>query len=68
MLEDELLTPKQAGKMLGLKSDTLYRAAIRGDIPCVKVLVGKRRDTIRFRRSDLEAHLQRINAPRGVAK
>lgn len=55
---DDLLTAAEVAKMLRLKTVTVYRQAQLKNIPCITVLKGKRRDTIRFRRSAIEKYIR----------
>ena len=50
--DEDLLTPQEAAKLLGLKPDTLKKMAQRREIPSVKY--GKLR---RFERSVVRAHI-----------
>jgi excisionase family DNA binding protein len=54
MNEDTLLNVKQVAQYLQLKESTIYSWAQDGKIPAIKI--GR---TWRFRRSDLDAWLQR---------
>lgn len=51
---DQLLTAEEVGRRLRLKPATVYEAAAKGHIPCVRLWEGKRRSLIRFRQEDIE--------------
>lgn len=62
-MEEELLTTKEIAGFLKVSEATVYRLAKRGDLPAIKV--GKAcRSFKRFRRSDLEAFLDRYTTRR----
>ena len=49
-----LLTARQVAELLNLKPVTVYAAASRGQIPCVRLWEGRRRGLVRFRREDID--------------
>jgi len=51
MNDDALLTVREVADILRLTPAAVYRAAKQGRLPCIVVMKGVRRDTIRFRRS-----------------
>ena len=55
MTDERLLTVREVAVMLRLSVGAVYRAAKQGRLPCVVVMKGVRRDTIRFRRAEIEA-------------
>ena len=52
--ENSLLTAEQVAVILNLKPSTIYDAAARGRIPCVRLWQGRRRAVVRFRREEIE--------------
>lgn len=56
--ELSLLAADEAAAILHVKVGTIYDWASRGVLPHVRILAGKRRAVIRFRRSDLERFIQ----------
>lgn len=63
----ELLTAKEVADLLRLAASTVFDAASRGDLPCVRLWRGRRKTVVRFRRSDIE-DLMRRGGPRSNAK
>lgn len=57
MSDGGLLTVKEVARMLRLTPAAVYSAAKQGRLPCITVMKGVRRDTIRFNRADIEAIL-----------
>ena len=55
MSSGDLLTVKEVAVMLRLTPAAVYNAAKQGRLPCIVVIRGVRRDTIRFRRAEIEA-------------
>lgn len=51
----QLLTAKEVADILRVSPSTIYYAASRGDIPCIRPWRGKRKSFLRFRRADIEA-------------
>ncbi len=43
-----LLTAGEVAKLLNLKPSTIYDAALRGRLPCVRLWTGRRRAVVRF--------------------
>jgi predicted DNA-binding transcriptional regulator AlpA len=56
-MSEALLTAREVAIMMRLTPATVYNAAKSGRIPCIVIIKGTRRDTIRFRRADIEALL-----------
>ncbi len=52
-----LLDADEAATLLAVKRGTIYDWASRGLLPHVRILAGKRRPVVRFRRDDLVAFL-----------
>ncbi len=50
-----LLTAKEVADLLRLAPSTVFDAAARGDLPCVRLWRGRRKSLLRFVRSDIEA-------------
>ena len=65
MGDERLLTVKEAAEFLGYKPSTIYAKAIAKILPHVVLWQGKRKDAIRFSRSELEAFVRRQSV--GVA-
>jgi len=57
-MQEELLTTAEVAKFLKVSEATVSRLAKRGQLPAIKVGKG-RRSFKRFRKSDLEAFLDR---------
>jgi excisionase family DNA binding protein len=55
---DDVLTAQEVGRLLKLKTVTVYAAAADGRIPSVTLWKGKRRSLLRFRREDIDALLR----------
>ncbi len=56
--DEVLLAAHEAAAILNVKPATLYDWAKQGVIPHVRILAGKRRPLIRFRRVELEEFLR----------
>ena len=52
---EQLLTAKEVADLLRLAPSTVFDAAARGDLPCVRLWRGRRKSLLRFRRADIEA-------------
>jgi len=63
----ELLTAKEVADLLRLAASTVFDAAARGDLPCVRLWRGRRKTLVRFRRSEIE-ELMRRGGPRSNPK
>jgi hypothetical protein len=50
-----LLTAREVAQILRLKPSTVFDAAARGKLPCVRLWRGKRKSVVRFRRKDIIA-------------
>jgi excisionase family DNA binding protein len=55
---EPLLTARDVADILRVKLPTIYRWVYQGDLPAIRILAGKRRAVIRFRRVDLEEFLR----------
>lgn len=66
--DSPLLTPREVASLLRIKPSTVFDAAARGDIPCVRLWRGRRKSLLRFRRADIENLIGRGTRPpnRGV--
>ena len=53
-MAESLLTPNQVAGLLSVQPSTIYAAAARGAIPCVRLWKGRRRTLLRFRREDID--------------
>lgn len=49
-----LLTAEEVARRLHLKAATVYEAASKGRIPCVRLWKGRRKALIRFKPEDIE--------------
>jgi excisionase family DNA binding protein len=56
--DDPLLVADQAAATLNVKPGTIYDWVSKGILPCVRILAGKRRPVIRFRRSDIDEFIR----------
>lgn len=56
--EEPLLTAEEVAPLLNVKPATVYDAAWRGRIPCVRLWTGKRKSLLRFRRCDIEQFIR----------
>ena len=55
---EQLLTAKEVADLLRLAPSTVFDAAARGDLPCVRLWRGRRKSVLRFRRSDIESLME----------
>lgn len=62
-MDDALLTPIQVAALLSVQPSTVYAAAARGRIPCVRLWEGKRRAMIRFRPADIQRLIDERTVP-----
>ena len=53
-MNEPLLSANQVAALLAVQPATVYAAASRGQIPCIRLWAGTRRTLIRFRREDIE--------------
>jgi len=53
----ELLTAREVAQILRLRPSTVFDAAARGKLPCLRIWRGQRRSLVRFRRTDIDALL-----------
>ena len=53
-----LLAADEAAALLNVKPGTVYDWASKGILPHIRILAGRRRPVIRFRREDLERFLR----------
>ena len=51
--QEQLLSAHEAAAFLNIKSATLYDWAKKGVVPHIRILAGKKRPLLRFRRDDL---------------
>lgn len=58
-----LLSAEQAATTFSVKPGTIYDWAAKGVLPHIRILAGKRRAVIRFRREDLETFLRERTVP-----
>ena len=49
-----LMTAEEVAQLFRVKPASIYQAASDGRLPCVRLWKGRRRDLVRFRRSDVE--------------
>jgi excisionase family DNA binding protein len=57
-MSEPLMTAHEVAALLRLRPVTVYAAAAKGLIPCVRLWKGGRRGLIRFRRSEVESWLR----------
>ena len=57
--QEQLLTAKEVADLLRLAPSTVFDAAARGDLPCVRLWRGRRKSLLRFRRDEIEAFISR---------
>jgi excisionase family DNA binding protein len=50
---ESLLTAEQVAKLLNLRVSTIYDAATKGRIPCIRLWRGQRRAVVRFLPEDI---------------
>ncbi len=63
MQAGDLITPLEAGELLGFKESTMHAAARDGRLPCVRLWRGKRKAALRFSRSQLQEHIDKCSVP-----
>jgi hypothetical protein len=61
--EEPLITAEDVAPILKVKPGTVYDAAWRGLIPCVRLWKGKRKSLLRFRRSEIEQFIRGRSIP-----
>lgn len=61
--ETRLLTASEVAELLSLKVGTVYDAASKGRIPCVRLWEGRRRAVIRFVAQDIERFIGDRSVP-----
>jgi excisionase family DNA binding protein len=61
---DQLLTVKEVADLLRLAPSTVFDAAARGDLPCVRLWKGRRKSLLRFRREQIERLMNEGMTPR----
>ena len=54
----QLMTAEEVSRLLRIKPATLYEAAAKGRIPCVRLWEGRRKALVRFRLADLEEFIR----------
>lgn len=52
--EEPLLIADEVARLLRIKPATVYEAAAKGRIPCVRLWEGRRKALVRFRRTDIQ--------------
>ena len=62
-MDTPLLTPNEVAAILSVQPSTVYAAAARGAIPCVRLWEGKRRAMIRFRAEDIDRLIKERTCP-----
>ena len=62
-MDETLLSAVQAAAVLNVKPGTAYDWAAKGILPHIRILAGKRRAVIRFRKEDLELFLREQTVP-----
>ena len=55
---DELLDADEAAALLKVKRGTAYDWAAKGILPHIRILAGKSRPVVRFRKADLEQFIE----------
>ena len=60
-----LLTAVEVAGLLHVRPATVYAAAARGEIPCIRLWEGRRRALIRFRPEDIARLIQERTLPKG---
>jgi excisionase family DNA binding protein len=63
-----LLTAAQVAKLLSLKPSTVYDAALRGRLPCVRLWEGHRRAVVRFDLEEIEKLIRGRSVPAKVTR
>ena len=63
--EEPLITAEDVAPILKVKAGTVYDAASRGLIPCVRLWKGRRKSLLRFRRSEIEKFIRDRSVPAG---
>lgn len=63
MESNALLAVEEAAAILKVKPGTVYDWVSKGILPHVRILAGKRRPVIRFRRSAIEQFVQQQSVP-----
>jgi excisionase family DNA binding protein len=58
-----LLTAEEVAQLLRLKAATVYEAASKGRIPCIRLWEGTRRALIRFSAKDIEQIIRERSFP-----
>lgn len=58
MSEEHLMTPKEVASYLQVSTITVFRLFQAGELPGIPILSGRKRNTVRFRLSDIEAWTQ----------
>lgn len=67
--QDDILIADEAAPILRVKVGTVYDWCAKGLLPHIRILAGKRRAVIRFRRSELEEFMrQRTNPPKSTSR
>lgn len=67
--DNNILIAEEAAPILRVKVGTVYDWVAKGILPHIRILAGKRRAVIRFRRCDLEEFIrQRANPGKKVSR
>lgn len=59
----QLWTAEQVARLLNLKTSTVYDAASRGRIPCVRLWQGRRRAVVRFSPEEITRLIEERTQP-----
>ncbi len=57
-MSEPLITAEAVAELLSIKVSTVYDAASKGRIPCVRLWQGRRKCLLRFRRCELDEWLR----------
>jgi len=58
-----LMTAEHVARLLNLKLSTVYDAASRGRLPCVRLWTGRRRAVVRFVPAEIERVIRERSIP-----
>ena len=59
----QLWVAEQVARLLNLKTSTVYDAASKGRIPCVRLWQGRRRSVLRFRPEEITRLIEERSKP-----
>lgn len=68
VMSEPLMTAHEVAVLLHLRPVTVYAAAAKGLIPCVRLWKGGRRGLVRFRREDIQAFIDSKRTPASDAR